>query len=165
MKINKGIILISVGLLLLVSINIAFSKEGENIIEGPPLQQIVPEAEMQWVWGEVVLIDPANKKIVLKYLDYETDSEKEIIISVNELTRYDNLVSFDQLKPMDTISVDYIITLEGINLARNISIEKPEEAAAIPQMVPIDPQAMPNPEAPAIMQEETPPPEEPEQKP
>jgi len=126
MRAKKAIILFSVLLLLSLGLNTAFS-EG-NVIKGPPMPGINTESEMQWVWGEVVLIDPINKKVLLKYLDYETDMEKEISIIVDAQTLYDNISSLEQLRPGDPVSVDYIVNADGINIARNISIEKPQES-------------------------------------
>ncbi|MCU0651846.1 MAG: hypothetical protein MUC39_02765 [Candidatus Omnitrophica bacterium] len=163
MKINKGLILISALFLVFVGVNIAVSNDESNIIRGPSMQPVIPDPEMQWVWGEVLVADPVSNKIILKYLDYETENEKDMNISVNELTTYDNLSSLTQLKPTDTISVDYVVTPEGVNLAKNISIEKSEEispALTEPATAPVEPQAaMPNPEGPA-MQEMMPPPTE-----
>lgn len=106
----------------------------------------VSEPEVQWLWGEVVSVDANAKQITIKYLDYDTYQDKETTINVDEQTTYENLTSLGEIKPQDTISVDYIISLEGKNLARNISLEKPEGPEA-PQ---IEPNEEPPKEAPAI---------------
>ncbi len=126
MRIKKAVILFSALLLLSLGLNTAFSKEGD-VVSGPPIPGVNAESEMQWVWGEVVLIDPVNKKVLLKYLDYETDMEKEISIIVDAQTFYDNISSLEQLRPGDPVSVDYIVDADGVNIARDISIEKPQE--------------------------------------
>lgn len=84
------------------------------------------ESQMQWVWGEVVLADAPNKTITVKYLDYETDQEKEMPVSVDDKTVYDNLKSLDEVKPKDTLSIDYIVTPDNKFVARNISKEAVE---------------------------------------
>jgi len=84
------------------------------------------EPEIQWLWGEVVSVDAANKTILLKTLDYATDSEIEVSINTDDKTTYENANSLDQIKPQDTLSIDYIATAEGKNIAKNISVEKPE---------------------------------------
>ncbi|MCM8800691.1 MAG: hypothetical protein NC912_01540 [Candidatus Omnitrophica bacterium] len=86
----------------------------------------VSDFDVQWVWGEVVSVDTNTKTIILKYLDYETDVEKEIILNTDENTQYENCDSLNQIKPADTISVDYIISPEGKNLAKYVVLEKPE---------------------------------------
>lgn len=93
-------------------------------LEQPP--EPMDESEMQWVWGEVISVDPQTKTIVLKHLDYETDLEKEMTISVDEKTVFDNVASQDEIRPKDTLSIDYVISGDNINLARNISKEATE---------------------------------------
>lgn len=88
------------------------------------------EFETQWVWGEITSLDPQAGKIAISYFDYETDTEKELKLSVDEKTKFENLNSINDLKLRDTISVDYILSPDGNYAARNISVEKPEETAA-----------------------------------
>jgi len=78
--------------------------------------------EVQWLWGEVVSVDTAAKQITVKYLDYETDTEKEINIAVDDKTTYENVASLGQIKAQDTLSIDYVVRDTG-NIARNISVE------------------------------------------
>lgn len=112
--------------LIFTGINSAFAA-GDNIVKGPPIPGLEPETEVQWVWGELSSVDPANKKIVLRYLDYDTDMEKEISLTADPQVIYDNFNSLQQLKPGDNISVDYITNDSGINIAKEISIENPED--------------------------------------
>lgn len=84
------------------------------------------ESETQWIYGDVINLDPQNKTILVKTLDYETDQEKEISIAADEKTEFENIKSLDEIKPDDTVSVDYIVTADGRNLAKNLSLEKPE---------------------------------------
>lgn len=86
------------------------------------------EAEVQWVWGEVVSVDTHTKQLVVKYLDYETDSEKEITINLDDKTTYENINSIEDIKPQDTVSIDYITSPDGKDIAQNISVEKPENS-------------------------------------
>ena len=106
------------------------------------------EPDMQWIWGDVVSVDTQKNELLIKYLDYETDSEKEISISVDDKTTLENVKSLDEIKAKDTVSVDYIIVSEGKNLAKNISVEKPESPEVsreevIPQTTPGDLQPVP----------------------
>jgi len=105
-----------------------------TVIVAPP-----SESEIQWVWGEVVSMDPAMKALTLKYLDYETDQEKDIVILADEKTTFENVKNLDGIKLQDTLSVDYTVS-EGKNTAKNVSLEKPE--------LPVESQEAPN-EAPA----------------
>ncbi|MEI6831100.1 MAG: hypothetical protein WCK61_00115 [Candidatus Omnitrophota bacterium] len=82
------------------------------------------EGNTQWVWGEVTNLDIKANTITLKYLDYENDQEKEFALVVDGNTAYENLKSFDEIKIKDTLSIDYKVTSDGKNLAKNISLEK-----------------------------------------
>ncbi|MFA5156669.1 MAG: hypothetical protein WC532_04690 [Candidatus Omnitrophota bacterium] len=86
------------------------------------------EFETQWVWGEVISLDPQNNQLAINYFDYETDMEKELKLAVDDKTKYENTNALADLKLHDTISVDYILTSDGRYTVRNISVEKPEES-------------------------------------
>lgn len=123
-------ILISV---LIVFIQLSFSQELSPTEEEVPLsiQSEVPPPESEesgtlWLWGEVVSLDAASGQILVKYLDYETDSEKEITINVDDRTTYENVKSIGEIKPKDTVSIDYRVNPEAKNIAKNISVEKLE---------------------------------------
>ena len=90
------------------------------------------ENDTQWVWGEVVNLDSTSKTITLKYLDYETDQEKDIVLTVNEKTTFENIKSFDEIKVKDTLSIDYTVAPDGKNIAKNIGLESPDSSAAVP---------------------------------
>lgn len=93
-------------------------------------QETQTEPETQWLWGEVVYMDTQNKNISVKYLDFETNQEKEISLDVDEKTTYENIKSLDEIKPKDNVSIDYILGSGGKNIAKNIVIEKSEETTA-----------------------------------
>lgn len=111
----------------------------------PVTNQAVPvEPDMQWLWGEVVSVDAAARNIVIKYLDYETDTEKEITINADDKTAFENVNSLGEIKPTDILSVDYVTSPDGKNTARNISLEKPESAETLPtDIIPAAPQTIP----------------------
>jgi hypothetical protein len=154
MKIKMSLVLGIMFSFLLITTGIVFSEEQTQ--QNPPTQvtqptqptqptqEIPSEPETQWIWGEVVSVDTAAKKILVKYLDYETDTEKEINIDVDDKTTYENVKSVDEIKPQDTLSIDYIINPDGRNIAKNISIEKPEGAQTLPEETPKEePKAVP----------------------
>ncbi|MDD5409682.1 MAG: hypothetical protein PHC71_06295 [Candidatus Omnitrophica bacterium] len=90
------------------------------------------ENDTQWTWGEVVNLDSAGKTITLKYLDYETDQEKDIVLGFDEKTSFENIKSFDEIKIKDTLSIDYIVGPDGKNMAKNISLESQDSSAPAP---------------------------------
>jgi hypothetical protein len=133
MKIRLTWVLGIATLLILASSAFVFSQEQ------PTEEKVTPEAaekptepETQWIWGEAVSVDALKKMLVVKYLDYETDQEKELTVNVDEKTSYDNVKSIDEIQATDSVSIDYIISPEGKNIATNISVEKPQ-AIPIPQ--------------------------------
>ena len=142
MSINKGLNLLIAACLIFIFAKTAFSQEPNAQLEAaasnaqpeaaaPTIMQEEPDT--QWVWGEVANLDTENKIIVVKYLDYETDQEKEVSIGVNDVTTYENIKSFDEIKPQDAVSIDYTVSPDGKNMAKNISLEKPESQPAPPQ--------------------------------
>ncbi len=124
MKIRISLFLGIVSSFILISTSFVFSQE--QAAEKTPAQESPSEAETQWIWGDVVSVDAAAKKILVKYLDYETDTEKEINIEVDNKTTYENVKSLDEIKPLDTLSIDYMINPDNRNIAKNISVERPE---------------------------------------
>ena len=120
----------------------ALAQQGqEEILRQELVQPPAPqdESEMQWVWGEVVSVDTTSKSITVKCLDYETDQEKEMTVNVDDKTVYDNVKSIDEIKPNDTLSIDYIISADNHNLARNLSKEAAEVTGESEQKAPIEP--------------------------
>lgn len=103
---------------------------GEAMSASTETEQQAPEAKpeqaTQWLWGEVASVDLLNKSLVVKYLDYETDSDKEAIIAVDDKTVYENIKAIDELRARDTVSIDYTAGPGGNNIAKNISVEKAE---------------------------------------
>ncbi|MDD5115590.1 MAG: hypothetical protein PHW98_00795 [Candidatus Omnitrophica bacterium] len=91
------------------------------------------ENDIQWVWGEVSGVDEAAGTITLKYLDYETDQEKEMPLSVDEETSFENIGGLSEIKFKDTLSIDYMVTADGKNVARNIGVESPDSSSVAPQ--------------------------------
>lgn len=113
------------------------SAQTENATVSQPEQETNSEPEIQWIWGDVVSINPVTKTILVRYIDYDTDSEKEISIDVDEKTTYDNAKSLDEIKVGDSVSIDYISS-GAKNLAKNVSLEKPDitEEGNLPEVTP-----------------------------
>lgn len=131
------------------------SGQEESAVTTVAPQETVPaqsESDTQWAWGEVVSLDEAAKTITLKYLDYETDQEKDIILVSDDKTVFENIKGFADIKVKDALSVDYTVTPDGKNIARNIGLENPESSAVLPaQAVEAN-----NPEAETISSQQAP---------
>lgn len=118
-------------ILNIVTTLVAFAEEPAAV---PAEQQAAPksENEMQWAWGEVTNLDAQAKTLTLKYLDYETDQEKDLVLTVDEKTTFENIKSLDEIKINDTLSIDYTVGPDGKNTAKNINFEKPDSSPAAP---------------------------------
>ncbi len=114
-----GIIALLVGLIMFFCNAFAFSQE-----TSAPAQEY---PQLEWLWGEVVSVDLGSNKVTIKYPDYETEQDKEITLSVDEKTQYNNVSSLADIKPQDTLSIDYRVTVTGDSVAENISLDKPDE--------------------------------------
>jgi hypothetical protein len=47
---------------------------------------------------------------------------------VDDKTGFENVGSLAQVQPQDTLSIDYKVTADGKNTAKNISVEKAQDA-------------------------------------
>lgn len=111
-----------------------------EVLEELPVSQennavLAQTSEIQWLWGEVVSVDSQKNEITIKYLDYETDTEKEMKVSVDETVVYENVKSINDIKTDDIISVDYAFSPDGRYIAKNISIEKSENKPELQKKV------------------------------
>jgi len=125
---NTIYILVIIGFLILLNTGFIIAQQDETAG-----QTAAPTAsDVQWLWGDVVSVDIPNKSFVVKYLDYDTDIEKEISINVDEQTAFENIKSLEEINPKDTVSIDYVVSADGKNIAKNISVEKVEDEGALP---------------------------------
>ena len=92
------------------------------------------ETDMQWAWGEVTNLDNQANTVTLKYLDYEADQEKDLILVVDEKTTFENIKDFNELKLKDTLSIDYMVGENNKNIAKNISFERPDVLSPAPDL-------------------------------
>ncbi|KPK98237.1 MAG: hypothetical protein AMJ95_05205 [Omnitrophica WOR_2 bacterium SM23_72] len=98
----------------------------EDVIKGGAIPQSEGGGNIQWLWGDVMNVDTQNKALAVKYLDYETDQYKEISVSIDDGTTFENVLSLGDIKPGDVVSIDFLVDAIGKNVAKNISVEKPE---------------------------------------
>ncbi|MBM3249633.1 MAG: hypothetical protein FJZ09_02165 [Candidatus Omnitrophica bacterium] len=131
----------------LVTLAFLFSGTGLSFSEEAELSQPA-EPQMQWQYVEIVSVDPAGKSFVGKYIDFETEQEKEITIFCDDKTGYENMSSLSELKPLDAVGVDFVVTAEGRNLAMNISLEKPDLEVLPPELGEVLPEFPPETEVP-----------------
>ena len=63
-------------------------------------------------------------------MDYQTDDEKELVVTINQDTKFEGINDFDSLKAGDTVGIDYFFDANN-NIAKNISVEKLEEPSEV----------------------------------
>jgi hypothetical protein len=132
---KKHVVFFGFIILIMVSTFLAFGQEPDAVptdvtVSAGQQDAIKNTNDAQWAWGEVTNVDAQAKTFTLKYLDYETDQEKDLVLIIDENTVFENIKSFDEIKVKDTLSIDYMITAEGKNLAKNINFEQPDATPA-----------------------------------
>ena len=98
----------------------------ENIISETGLV----DENISWVWGEVKNVDYISSKFNILYMDYQTDDEKELVLTVNQDTKLEGINDFNSLKAGDTVGIDYFSDADN-NIAKNISVEKLEKPSEV----------------------------------
>ena len=138
MNLKKTIVLSGFAIVMLVATQIVFAEDAAVtptdptiITSNQPSTSVQKETDMQWAWGEVTNLDSQANTVTLKYLDYETDQEKELVLTVDEKTTFENIKGFSDLKLKDTLSIDYLAGADNKNIAKNISFEKPSDSSPV----------------------------------
>jgi hypothetical protein len=121
-KQNLSAIWVILGAVLLFGAVVSMAQESPV-----PADVSVADSEPQWLWGEVESVNAQARTIQVKYLDYDTDIEKELVLTADDKTKFENAKGVEDIKPQDTISVDYLTGPDGINLAIAVSLEKLED--------------------------------------
>lgn len=131
MKIKLAIFFGILSLLLIcASSNLALAEDQSN---NQQASQLRGDVDTQWRWGEVVNLDAQNKTLTIKYLDFDTDQEKDLPLIVDESTAYENIKSLEDIQLKDTLSVDFVVS-DSKNIAKNISKEKAEDSTIPPKL-------------------------------
>ena len=139
MNLKKTVVLFGLVVMMAATGRMVFAEEAVVAPAADPMvidsnqQSTSPkETDMQWAWGEVTNLDNQANAVTLKYLDYETDQEKELVLIVDEKTTFENIKDFNELKLKDTLSIDYMVGADNKNIAKNISFEKPDISSSAP---------------------------------
>ncbi|MFA5287539.1 MAG: hypothetical protein WC394_04660 [Candidatus Omnitrophota bacterium] len=111
-------------MVLSIGIALTLAQEGGG---AEAINQELKDSDMQWVLGEVANVDLKDKVINIKYLDFEDSQMKDMLLNIDSGTAYEGVKSIDEIKPMDSLSIDYVITQDGKNLAKNIGLDTPKE--------------------------------------
>jgi hypothetical protein len=129
MKRNLAISISAVFLVVSFS-TLSFAQEKATVAPAVPAAPASPAAAKpvptEWLYGEINSVDIAAKTLTLTYLDYDTDIEKQVTVSTDAKTIFENAKSLEEIKPQDMVSIDYIAGADNKNLAVTVSVEKPE---------------------------------------
>ena len=137
MNLKKAVVLWGLVIVMAATAQIVFAQEAavtpadSTVVASNQQPASEEEGDMQWAWGEITNLDNQAKTVTLKYLDYETDQEKELVLAVDEKTTFENINDFNELKLEDTLSIDYILGADNKNIAKNISFEKSDTSSSV----------------------------------
>lgn len=126
---NKSSVALLTGIFFLSFLPLAFSQQ-----EAPQPQAVeppAPEEEVSWLWGEVKAVDPSASSLTVMYMDYQTDEEKDMVLTIDARTQFEAINGLSGIKVGDTASIDYVVE-GGKNVARNISVETIEAMPEAP---------------------------------
>lgn len=124
---SKSSVAVLTGFFFFSFLPLAFSQQEAPQAVEPP----APEEEVSWLWGEVKAVDPAASSLTVMYMDYQTDEEKEMVLTIDARTQFEASNGLSGIKVGDTASIDYAVE-GGRNVARNISIETIEAMPEAP---------------------------------
>lgn len=136
---SKSSVAVLTGIFFLSFLPLTFSQQ--EAPQPQAVQPLAPEEEVSWLWGEVKAVDPAASSLSVMYMDYQTDEEKEMVLTIDAKTQFEAINGLSGIKVGDTASIDYAVE-GGRNVARNISIETIEampEAPAPPEQAEKEP--------------------------
>ena len=137
----KKIVFLSVFIISIIAVSfVAFAEETPVLnadsatvtSNQQPPAAVQEKNDAQWAWGEVTKLDNQAKTLTIKYLDYDVDSEKELVLVIDDKTTFENIKGLDELKLKDTLSIDYAAQPDNKNIAKNISLEKPDALEPVP---------------------------------
>lgn len=98
----------------------AIKKNQETLSE----QEDIVEVGAGWAWGDVLFIDKEAGQFVVNYLDYNKLIKVDIVLCVDGKTVFENAQGLGQIKIDDNVSVDYIVTDSGKNIARLVTVDR-----------------------------------------
>lgn len=133
------------GLLWTVCSGVVFAQEAEDaavkveaavpVAAAPETETAAPAAAApeaktdqdftpEWLWGEVVSVNPTLNQLVVKHMDYESYEEVQTTLTIEEKTMFENASDLTHVLVGDHVTVDYK-TKDGSNIIELIVVEKP----------------------------------------
>ena len=94
--------------------------------QAPILKVDTPQPNETSISGEVQSVDAVTNSLTVKYYDYDSGQDKDIVIIVNKDTKIEHASSLTDIKKGDGANITYTVS-DAKNIAKSMSIEKGEE--------------------------------------
>ena len=91
------------------------------------------EDQFLYSYGEVLSV--AQDQIMVREFDYATGEEKDVVYYITADTILDSVESVDQIKPSDLVDVEFMVSEDGKNIAREILVDRIEDYEEIDEEI------------------------------
>ncbi len=91
------------------------------------------EDQFLYSYGEVLSV--AQDQIMVREFDYATGEEKDVVYYITADTILDSVESVDQIKPSDLVDVEFMVSEDGKNIAREILADRIEDYVEIDEEI------------------------------
>ena len=81
--------------------------------------------DLLYSYGEVLSV--TQDQVMVREFDYATGEEKDVVYYISASTTFDTVESADQVKPGDLIDVEFILSPDGRNIAKEIFVDSIED--------------------------------------
>jgi hypothetical protein len=76
-------------------------------------------------YGEVLSV--TQDQVMVREFDYATGEEKDVVYYISDSTTFDIVESAGQIRPGDLIDVEFIVSPDGRNIAKEIFVDSIED--------------------------------------
>jgi len=91
------------------------------------------EDQFFYSYGEVLSV--AQDQIMVREFDYATGEEKDVVYYITADTLLDSVESVDQIKSSDLVDVEFMVSEDGKNIAREILVDRIEDYEEIDEEI------------------------------
>ena len=99
-----------------------------------PINSVAQEEDQFFYsYGEVLSV--AQDQIMVREFDYATGEEKDVVYYISADTILDSVESVDQIKPSDLVDVEFMVSEDGKNIAREILADRIEDYEEIDEEI------------------------------
>ena len=83
------------------------------------------EEQVFYSYGEVLSV--IQGQIMVREFDYATGEEKDVVYYITTDTILDSVESADQIKPSNLVDVEFTVSEDGKNIAKEILVDRIED--------------------------------------